>query len=86
MSDTAAIVMGSIFGGLGGCVACTILVVRLTCPNLFARYFGWRTETVSFVPSEVVTPNPTLTIKTPREQTLRVYRSNKELSGSRRLT
>lgn len=78
MNDTMLpAVIGGTIGGVCGLAVCSIVIMRTTCPNLFARYFGWRTETVSFVPPE------SLTIKTPREQSLRVYRSN---SGSRRIT
>lgn len=83
MSDaTSAAILGGTLGGICGLAAVSILVMRTTCPNLFARYFGWRTDTSSFVPTD----NPMLTIKTPREQSLKVYRSNKEFTSSRRLT
>lgn len=83
MSDTTLpAVIGGILGGIGGITVCGILVMRTTCPTLFARYFGWRSETSSFVPSE----NPILRISTPKEHPMNVYRSNKQLTGSRRVT
>jgi len=80
MDAAPEVVIGSTIGGVAACFLGSLLIVRCSCPTLFARYFGWRTDTVSFVPPE------SIRIENPVPPSLKIYKPQKEFSKTRRLT